>query len=164
MKVKHSGTKVSTIQNVSISRKCTGSTITPKCIPSKQNVEMFWKGIQNNDWSDNFKSADWMKELERNYCLNAKQKLFETDKKTIDKLIKKLKPNKATGKEKWQLDIGINNWSFKYQIKQDYATQRYLMIKGYQFGFQPSKPSGYQRIQIHTNILQRNIDRYHYST
>lgn len=41
-----------------------------------------------------------MKELERNYCLNAKQKLFEADKKTIDKLIKKLKLNKATGKEK----------------------------------------------------------------
>ena len=36
-----------------------------------------------------------MKELERNYYLNAMQNLYEIDKMTIDKAINKLKPIKA---------------------------------------------------------------------
>ena len=40
-----------------------------------------------------------MKELHSKYYLNAKQKLYEIDKKVIDKAINKLKPNKALGRD-----------------------------------------------------------------
>ena len=40
-----------------------------------------------------------MIELESNYCLNATQKLYEIDKMAIDKVINKLKPNKAPGRD-----------------------------------------------------------------
>ena len=76
-----------------------GSTITPKNIPSKQNVETFWKGIWNNPSECNVTGVDWMKEFKSNYCLNATQKLYEIDKMTIDKAINKLKPNKAPGRD-----------------------------------------------------------------
>ena len=56
-------------------RAMKGSTITPKNIPSKQNVEMFWKGIWNNPSECNVIGVDWMKEFKSNYCLNATQKL-----------------------------------------------------------------------------------------
>ena len=80
-------------------RTMKGSAITPKCIPSKQNVETFWKGIWNNPSECNVANVDWMKELESNYCLNATQKLYEIDKMTIDNAINKLKPNKAPGRD-----------------------------------------------------------------
>ena len=40
-----------------------------------------------------------MKELHSKYYLNSKQKLYEIDKKAIDKAINKLKPNKALGRD-----------------------------------------------------------------
>ena len=80
-------------------RTMKGSTITPKSIPSKQNVETFWKGIWNNPSECNVANVDWMKELGSNYCLNATQKLYEIDKMAIDKAINKLKPNKAPGRD-----------------------------------------------------------------
>ena len=40
-----------------------------------------------------------MKEFESNYCLNTTQKFYEIDKMTIDKVINKLKPNKAPGRD-----------------------------------------------------------------
>ena len=41
----------------------------------------------------------WMKELERNYCLNATWNSYEIDKMTIDKAINKLKPNEAPDRD-----------------------------------------------------------------
>ena len=76
-----------------------GLTITPKSIPSEQHVETFWKGIWNNPSDCNVTNVDWMKVPGSNYCLNAKQKLYETDKMAIDKAINKLKPNKAQGRD-----------------------------------------------------------------
>ena len=76
-----------------------GSNITPKSIPSKQNVETFWKGIWNKPSECKVANVDWMKELESNYCLNAMQKLYEIDKMAIDKAINKLKPNKTLGRD-----------------------------------------------------------------
>ena len=80
-------------------RAMKGSTITPKNIPSKQNVETFWKGIWNNPSECNVTGVDWMKELKSNYCLNATKKPHEIDKMTIDKAINQLKPNKALGRD-----------------------------------------------------------------
>ena len=75
------------------------STVNPKSIPSKQNVETFWKGIWNNPSECNVENVDWMKELESNYCLNATQKLYEIYKMTIDKAINKSinKTHQSTG-------------------------------------------------------------------
>ena len=56
-----------------------GSAIIPKSIPSKQNVETFWKGIWNNPSKCNVANVDWIKELESNYCLTATQKFDEID-------------------------------------------------------------------------------------
>ena len=78
-----------------------GSTITPNSIPSKQNVEMFWKHTWNNPSVCNIANVDWMKEPEHNYCLNAKQKFHQTDKMTINNAINKLKPNKALGRDRY---------------------------------------------------------------
>ena len=47
-------------------REMKGSIITPKSIPSKQNVETFWKGIRNNPSECNVTKVDWVKELESN--------------------------------------------------------------------------------------------------
>ena len=68
-----------------------GSTITPKIIPCKENVETFRKGIWNNPLECN------VKELEGNYCLKSETKNYEIDEKTVDQAINKLKPNKALG-------------------------------------------------------------------
>ena len=43
-----------------------GSIITLKSIPSKQNVETFWKGIWNNPSECNVTKVDWVKERESN--------------------------------------------------------------------------------------------------
>ena len=76
-------------------RTMKGSTMTPKSITSKQDVETFWKGIWNNPSESNVANVDWMKELESNYCLNAMQKLYEIDKMAIVKAINnKLNPTK----------------------------------------------------------------------
>ena len=76
-------------------RTMKGWTVTPKNISSKQNVEIFWKGIWNNLSECNVANVDWIKELESNYFLNAMQKLYEVDKMAIDKAINKLKPSKV---------------------------------------------------------------------
>ena len=75
------------------------STTIPKSIPSKQNVETFWKGIWNNPSACNTVNVDWMKELESHYSVNPTQKLYDIDKMAIDKAINKLKPNKAPGRD-----------------------------------------------------------------
>ena len=76
-----------------------GSAITLKSIPFKQNVETFWKDIWNNLSECKVKHAHWMNERDNNYSLNAKQKIYEIDKKTIDKAINKLKLKKAPGRD-----------------------------------------------------------------
>ena len=47
-------------------REMKGSIITLKSIPSKQNVETFWKGIWNNPSECNVAKVDWVKERESN--------------------------------------------------------------------------------------------------
>ena len=79
------------------------SFITARSITSKQNVETFWKDIWKNSSECNVANVDWMKELESNYCLNATQKRYETDKMAIDKAINKSKPNKTQLYDKWIL-------------------------------------------------------------
>ena len=46
-----------------------GNTITIKKIPKKEEVENFWKGIQQNNTVFNDK-AGWLDLLERTYCIN----------------------------------------------------------------------------------------------
>ena len=71
-------------------------TITPKSIPSKQNIETFWKRYVAECHVSNL---NWMKELESNYCLNAEQKFYEIGKMAIEKAINKSKTNKPPSRD-----------------------------------------------------------------
>ena len=53
----------------------------------------------NNHSKCNAANVNWMKELESNYWLNARQKPYEIDNMTIGKVKNTLKPNKALGRD-----------------------------------------------------------------
>ena len=79
-------------------RNFKGNNITVKDLPSKENLESFWKGIWGEGSNFN-KNAKWLKTVESNYCKNAIQKEYKIERKTLDHAISKLYLGKAPGRD-----------------------------------------------------------------
>ena len=65
-------------------------------IPPKENIEKYWKDIwtKTAPFNDN---AAWIKTLQTEYCVNATQKDYVINSKTLKEVISKLQNNKSPG-------------------------------------------------------------------
>lgn len=79
-----------------IYRQMRGEQIIAKELPTKDDVENFWKGIWNKEGNFN-QDANWLENLQTDYCSNARQKVYEIKKETVVKILKKLQMKKAAG-------------------------------------------------------------------
>ena len=50
--------------------------VTLKTIPSRENVEIFWKGVWESRSQVNYENNLWMKQLKKEYCNNVTTKTF----------------------------------------------------------------------------------------
>ena len=85
-------------------RNFKGTRINIENLPSKDEVESFWKSI----WCKNVifnKDSPWIKDLVVNYCKGAKQNVYSIDLKTLNTAINKIIPIKAPGR-----DLVIGFW------------------------------------------------------
>ena len=64
----------------------------------KEAVEKFWKDILQNKASFNVK-AEWLQQLEKTYCRNVTATNYNIDRKMLDKVIRKIRINKAPSSE-----------------------------------------------------------------
>ena len=72
-------------------RNFRGTRINVENLPSKDEVESFWKSI----WCKNVtfhKDAPWIDDLLVNYCKGAKQNINSIDLKTLNTVINKINP------------------------------------------------------------------------
>lgn len=76
-------------------RKMRGEQITVQEVPTKTDVENFWKGIWSKEGTFNT-NATWLNNL-HDYCSDAEQKAYVIENKTITKIVKKLQVKKAPG-------------------------------------------------------------------
>ena len=67
-----------------------------KTIPPKEDIEKYWKDIwtKTAPFNDN---ATWIKTLQTEYCVNATQKDYVINSKTLKEVISKLQNNKSPG-------------------------------------------------------------------
>ena len=79
-------------------RKFRITKINVENLPSKDEVELFWKSI----WCINVafnKHAPWINDLVFNYCKDAKQNVYSIDLKTLNTITNKINPSKAPGRD-----------------------------------------------------------------
>ena len=79
-------------------RNFRGTKINVENLPSKDEVESFWKGI----WCKNItfnKDAPWINDLVVNCYKGAKQNVYSIDLKTLNTVINKITPSKAPGRD-----------------------------------------------------------------
>ena len=90
-----------------------GNTIV-KDMPTKDNIQAFWKSIWNVkiDYNTN---APCINELKTNYCANVNQKDYEIDLETLNKALSKIQSNKMPGR-----DMIIGFWYKKLQFYRPY--------------------------------------------
>ena len=79
-------------------RNFRGTKINVENLPSKDEVESFWKRIWRKNVTFN-KDAPWINDLVVNYCKDAKQNIYSIDLKTLNTVINKINPSKAPGRD-----------------------------------------------------------------
>ena len=67
-----------------------------KTIPPKEDIEKYWKDIWTKTAPFNDNSA-WIKTLQTEYCVNATQRDYVINSKTLKEVISKLQNNKSPG-------------------------------------------------------------------
>ena len=99
-------------------RNFRGTKINVDNLPSKDEVESFWKSI----WCKNvtFNTyAPWINDLVVNCCKGAKQNVYSIDLKTLNTVINKINPSKAPGR-----DLIIGFWYKKL----DYYRESFVTL------------------------------------
>ena len=79
-------------------RNLRGTKTNIENLPSKTEVESFWKST----WCKNValnKDAPWIKDLVINYCKDATQNVYSIHLKTLNTVINKISPSKAPGRD-----------------------------------------------------------------
>ena len=94
----------------SVYRSMKANTIEVKDMPTKDDIQAFWKSIWNVkiDYNTN---APWINELKTNYCANVNQKDYEINLETLNKALSKIQNNKTPGP-----DMIIGFWYKKITI------------------------------------------------
>ena len=99
-------------------RNFRGTKINVENLPSKDEVESFWKSIWCKNVTFN-KDAPWINDLVVNYCKGAKQNVYSIDLKTLNTVINKINPSKAPGR-----DLIIGFWYKKL----DYYRESFVTL------------------------------------
>ena len=75
-----------------------GNTIEVKDMPTKDDIQAFWKSIWNVkiDYNTN---ARWINELKTNYCANVNQKDYQINLETLSQGLSKIQNNKTPGQD-----------------------------------------------------------------
>ena len=78
-----------------------GNTIEVKDMPTKDDIQAFWKSIWNVkiDYNTN---APWINELKTNYYVNVNQKDYEINLETLNKVLSKIQNNKTPGRDDYR--------------------------------------------------------------
>ena len=87
-------------------RNFRGTKINVENIPSKDEIESFWKSIWCKNVTFN-KDGLWINDLVVNYCKDAKQNIYSIDLKTLNTVINKINLSKAP--EILSSDFGTKN-------------------------------------------------------
>ena len=66
-------------------------------IPTKNEVQLFWQNTWQRETKFN-KSVKWLGILEKTYCKNIIPTKYETERKTLDKIISDMQLNKSPGR------------------------------------------------------------------
>ena len=80
-------------------RKMKDDKIEIEKVPTKENVEQFWKSI----WQDSSifnEKVEWLKVLEDTYCKNVVDAEYKIERVTLEKLIKKIQISKVPGQDR----------------------------------------------------------------
>ena len=85
----------------SVYRSMKGNTIEVKDMPTKDDIQAFWKSIWNVkiDYNTN---APWINELKTNYCANVSHKDYEINLETLNKVLSKIQNNKTPGRDDYR--------------------------------------------------------------
>ena len=114
----------------SVYRTMKGNRMTAEKIPTKYEVETFWKNIwQAPDKTFN-ENSSWLSELEMTYCSDVQPKQYEITKDTLKTAVNKIHLGKSPGR-----DLLIGYWFKKltfyieplanlYQNKNNFATEK----------------------------------------
>ena len=99
-----------------------GNNIIVEKLPEKEAAEKFWKDIWQNEASFNYK-AEWLQQIEKTYCRNVTATNYKIDRKMLDKVMKKIQINKASGNDL------INGCCYKNLTATEINYQFYLTNK-----------------------------------
>ena len=66
-----------------------GNNIIVEKLLEKEAVEKFWKDVWQNEASFNDK-AEWLQQVEKYYCRNARAASYNIDRKMLDKVTTKM--------------------------------------------------------------------------
>ena len=95
-----------------------GTKINLENLPSKDEVESFWRRIWCKNVTFN-KYAPWINDLVVNYCKDAEQNIYSIDLKTLNTVINKINPSKDPGR-----DLIVGFWYKKL----DYYTENFVTL------------------------------------
>ena len=99
-------------------------------MPGKKAVEKFWKDVWQNEASFNDK-AEWLQQVEKTYCRNARATNYNIDRKMLDKeVITKIQINKAPGSDLIN-GIGIKILPATEISYQFYLTNKFILTRHY---------------------------------
>ena len=106
-----------------------GNTIEVKDMPTKDDIQAFWKSIWNVkiDYNTN---APWINELKSNYCANVSQKDYEINLETLSQALSKIQNNKTPGR-----DMIIGFWYKKLQFHRPYMVSLFQKILSGEYDF-----------------------------
>ena len=76
----------------SVYRNMKGNRITAKKIPTKYEVETFWKNIWRAPDKTFNENSSWLSDLEMTYCSDVQPKQYEITKDTLKAAVNKKKP------------------------------------------------------------------------
>ena len=113
----------------SVYRSMKRNAIEVKDMPTKDDIQAFWKSIWNVkiDYNTN---APWINELKTNYCANVNQKDYEINLETLNKALSKIQNNKMPGR-----DMIIGFWYKKLQFYRPYMVSLFQKILSGEYDF-----------------------------
>ena len=113
----------------SVYRSMKGNTIEVKDMPTKDDIQAFWKSIWNVkiDYNTNAPSIN---ELRTSYCGNENQKGYEINLETLNKALSKIQNNKMPGQ-----DMIIGFWYKKLQFYRPYMVSLFQKILSREYDF-----------------------------
>ena len=93
----------------SVYRTIKGNRITAEKIPTKYEVETFWKSIWRAPDKTFNENSSWLSELEMTYCSDVQPKQYEITKDTLKTAVNKIHLRKSPGR-----DLLIGYWFKKF--------------------------------------------------